>query len=315
MKHHVPIIEVTNLSKSYRSKSGVVHALRNLSFRINSGKSLALVGESGCGKTTATNCITRLVEPDTGEICLAGENFRTAKGSGERRMRGSFGMVFQNPLAALNPRFEIWRSIAEPLRIHAEDLSETARRAQAEAMLTRVGLGARHASAYPSQLSGGQLQRVVLARALILNPQLVFLDEPTSALDVSVQAQVLNLLQDIREATGLSYLFITHNLALVEIIADEVIVMFAGRMVEKGRVSEVFSSPRHPYTMELLRAVPDLSLQHRAAFHALRPVSNQAAAEGGCPYRLRCTRQQPICASSEPHLEDGQHQVACFFPL
>ena len=310
-----PTLKVEHISKSYRGKQATVHALRELSFEIQPARSLAIVGESGCGKTTAAYCIAGLHPVDAGTVYLGGENFSAATGAVQKRLRSGFGMVFQNPLAALNPRMQIWQSVAEPLRVHAPSLPKQARLESAQAILAQVGLSSLHFHAFPAALSGGQLQRVVLARALIMNPRLVILDEPTSALDVSIQAQVLNLLQDLRETRALSYLFITHNLALVEVLADDVLVMYAGRVVEAGPVGVVFARPRHPYTQELINTIPDPSPRNRQNFRHIDVRQASQSAASGCAYRLRCSRVQADCALTVPTIAGQAHAVACLHPL
>ncbi len=223
--------------------------------------------------------------------------------------------MFQNPLAALNPRLRIWQNVAEPLRAHESTLGSAAQEDRAAAMLTRVGLGKQHLRALPRQLSGGQLQRVVLARALILEPRLVILDEPTSALDVSVQAQVLALLQQMQDDLALSYLFITHNLALVETLADTVMVMYAGRVVEAGPSSTVFTRPRHPYTRELIASIPEPTPAKRQMFRTIDAQHIPPAATSGCAFRLRCPRAQADCATQLPPLGADPHAAACLHPL
>lgn len=310
-----PTLSVKNLAKSFVGQHGTVHALRDVSFEIGQGQSLSIVGESGCGKTTAALCIAGLQSLDSGSVALSGKNFSAAPRAEQNHLRRDFGMVFQNPLSALNPRMRIWQSVAEPLRVHQQKLSREIRQQRAHAALEQVGLGVQHFRAFPSELSGGQLQRVVLARALILNPKLVILDEPTSALDVSIQAQVLNLLQELRDTRGLSYLFITHNLALVEVLTDQVVVMYAGRVVESGPAEVVFAKPRHPYTQELIRTIPEATPKNRAVFRAFNAGQIQAAAEVGCAYRLRCAYAKLACASATPPLATAAHAVACLFPL
>lgn len=308
-------LSVKNLTKSFVGQHGIVHALRDVSFEIERGQSLSIVGESGCGKTTAALCIAGLQSLDAGSVTLSGKNFSAASRAEQNQLRSDFGMVFQNPLSALNPRMRIWQSVAEPLRVHQPTLSGEMQQQRAQAALEQVGLGAQHFRAFPGELSGGQLQRVVLARALILNPKLVILDEPTSALDVSIQAQVLNLLQELRDTRGLSYLFITHNLALVEVLTDQVVVMYAGRVVESGPAALVFAKPRHPYTQELIRTIPEATPKNRAAFRAINVGQIQAAAEVGCAYRLRCAHAKIECANVVPPLATQTHAVACLFPL
>ncbi|MBT9458140.1 MAG: ATP-binding cassette domain-containing protein [Burkholderiaceae bacterium] len=306
------VVSVQGLRKSYAGKHGRVQALQGLDFTLRPGKSLAIVGESGSGKTTAAMCVAKLVMPDAGAVHLAGSDFLQADARSSARLRRHFGVVLQNPLTSLDPRVRIWRSVCEPLQVHEPGLTKAQLRERALALLARVGLDANQAERLPHQLSGGQLQRAVIARALILRPQFVILDEPTSALDVSVQAQVLNLLCDLRDEFQLSYLFITHNLALVEIIAHEVLVMYAGAVVERGPVHRVFAQPRHPYTAELLAAVPGgpLSVSEPAT-----AAAESGFAATGCAYRPRCPRAQALCADVQPAPASEAAPVSCFFPL
>ena len=252
-----PLLSVQGLHKSYVGKQGRHWALRDLSFELNAGRSLALVGESGSGKTTAALCLAGLLAPDSGSVHLKGQPLVGASARSLRSLRRHIGLVLQNPLTSMSPRRRLWQSVAEPLRVHEPALGRAACHEQALHWLQRVGLDGTLADRLPHQLSGGQLQRAAIARALVLRPALVLLDEPTSALDVSVQAQVLNLLCDLRDEFGLSYVFITHNLAIVEMVADEVLVMHHGQAVERGAAARVFSAPEHPYTRELLAAIPD----------------------------------------------------------
>ncbi|MFA6312902.1 MAG: oligopeptide/dipeptide ABC transporter ATP-binding protein [Sterolibacterium sp.] len=315
MNEPVPTLSVENLAKRYRAQHGTVYALRDLSFDIPAGHSVSIVGESGCGKTTAAFCIAGLQSIDAGAVYLAGEKFSGASRGVQKRLRKDFGMVFQNPLSALNPRMRIWQSVAEPLRVHDPAVTPLTRQRQAEAMLEQVGLGKQHFQAFPGEMSGGQLQRVVLARALILDPRLVILDEPTSALDVSIQAQVLNLLQELKSTRPLSYLFITHNLALVEVLTDRVMVMYAGRVVEAGPAAEVFAHPGHPYTRELIQAIPDANPGKRQTFPSIEISPVQQAANSGCAYRLRCPHAQTDCAETVPQLGPQARAAACLHPL
>ncbi len=310
-----PPLVVRGLHKQFATPHGIVHAVRDLNLTIAAGRSTALVGESGCGKTTSAFCIAGLQEADAGTVRLGGADFSGASRSEQQRLRRHFGIVFQNPLAALNPRLRIWQNVAEPLRAHEPALGKLAQEERTAAMLTRVGLDKQHLRALPRQLSGGQLQRVVLARALILEPRLVILDEPTSALDVSVQAQVLALLQQMQDDLALSYLFITHNLALVETLADTVMVMYAGRVVEAGPSSTVFTRPRHPYTRELIASIPEPTPAKRQMFRAIDAQHVPPQATGGCAFRLRCPHAQADCAAQLPPLGTEAHAVACLHPL
>ncbi|CAN7517204.1 ATP-binding cassette domain-containing protein [Variovorax paradoxus] len=307
------LVRVAGLNKSYPTRRGRLPVLRDLSFDIAVGRSLAIVGESGSGKTTAAMCLARLTEPDSGAVLLDGQDLITAPSSALRHLRRCFGVVMQNPLTSLDPRMALWQSVAEPLHVHEPGLPAAERKRRAIGWIERVGLSATQAHSLPHQLSGGQLQRVVIARALILQPKLVILDEPTSALDVSIQAQVLNLLCDLRDELGLSYLFITHNLSLVEILADDVLVMFAGAAVERGPVDEVFARPRHPYTRELLAAIPGVDPRVRNYFEVTDRLPRPVAAATGCAYAPRCERAQPRCSNERPEVASEPSPVSCFF--
>ncbi|PTR26451.1 peptide/nickel transport system ATP-binding protein/oligopeptide transport system ATP-binding protein [Rhodococcus sp. OK519] len=256
------LLEVTGLRKSFGGRRGLVGtrkaaapAVHDVAFTIEAGRSLALVGESGAGKSTVGRLVLRLIEPDAGTIRFDGVDVR-ALGSRELRgLRRRMQMIFQDPFSALDPRMSIAEAVAEPLAIH-QRLGRADRDRRAAALLDRVGIGGRYLERFPAELSGGQLQRVAIARALTVEPALIVCDEPVAALDVSVQAQVLNLMQELQDELGLSYLFITHDLALVEVIADRVAVMSAGTIVEEGPVNDVFANPRQEYTRQLLSAIP-----------------------------------------------------------
>jgi ABC-type glutathione transport system ATPase component len=273
MNRATPLLSVQGLHKSYAGQQGRHWALRDLSFELPAGRSLALVGESGSGKTTAALCLAGLLVPDSGSVHLNGHPLVGASTRSLRGLRRHIGLVLQNPLTSMSPRRRLWQSVAEPLRVHEPALGRDACREQALQGLLRVGLDASLAERLPHQLSGGQLQRAAIARAVVLRPALVVLDEPTSALDVSVQAQMLNLLCDLRDEFGLSYVFITHNLAIVEMVADEVLVMHQGQAVERGAAARVFSAPEHPYTRELLGAIPDPDPATRPALQGDQSLS------------------------------------------
>ncbi|MEO3999553.1 ATP-binding cassette domain-containing protein [Mesorhizobium sp. CAU 1732] len=257
------IIEATGLVRDYggggwlTSRKGV-RALNGVSFGLRLGKTLAVVGESGCGKSTLARILT-MIDPQTeGTLRIAGQDVNIARHKPDRSLRRAVQIVFQNPYASLNPRQRIGDALAEQLYLNTED-TKPMRRQKAEAMLERVGLTAEHARRYPHMLSGGQRQRVAIARALMVNPKIVVLDEPVSALDLSVQAQVLNLLKDLQDELGLSYVFISHDLSVVRYIADDVIVMQAGEVVEAATRDAIFSDPQHPYTKKLFAATPSTS--------------------------------------------------------
>lgn len=261
------VLKVSNLRKSYSRGAGVFAsrevaerfvAVDDVSFAVAEGDTLAIVGESGCGKTTLARMISRLIEPDSGEIVFAGRNLLALGSEEMRRQRRAMQMIFQDPFASLNPRMRVGEIVAEPLAIHEKALSKVERGQRAAAMLERVGLGAEAMRRYPHEFSGGQRQRIGIARALILRPKLVVADEPVSALDVSVGAQVLLLLQELQREFGLTYIFISHSLPVVAQVARRIAVMRAGKFVELGDADQVLKHPRHEYTEQLLAAVPEL---------------------------------------------------------
>lgn len=249
------ILELTDLVKVYRSHGREVRAVDGVSFSVEEGTTFGLVGESGSGKSTIARCALRLIEPTSGTSVVDGESILELRGSRLRRLRGRTGMVFQNPVAALNPRVSVAASIAEPLRAHTA-LRGRALQQRVHELLDQVGLGHTHADRLPHQLSGGQSQRVGIARAIATNPRLLILDEPTSALDVSVQAQVLNLLQELRREHRLTYLLISHDLDVVRYMSDTAAVMRSGHLVEMGPATEILIAPRHEYTQHLLDSMP-----------------------------------------------------------
>ncbi|MGN5237204.1 MULTISPECIES: ATP-binding cassette domain-containing protein [unclassified Rhodococcus (in: high G+C Gram-positive bacteria)] len=256
------LLEVTNLTKSFPTgrnllgrRTGWTHAVRDVSFTLDAGECLAVVGESGAGKSTVGRMVLRLIEPDSGTVLFDGEDVLAAKPARLREMRRSMQMIFQDPHSSLDPRMTVLDAVVEPLIVHT-DMDRAARGRRAEELLDKVGIGSRYLGRYPAELSGGQLQRVAIARALTLEPDMIVCDEPVAALDVSVRAQVLNLLRDLQEELGLAYLFVCHDLALIEVIADRVLVMKSGTVVESGAVDQIYKSPREEYTRELLDAIP-----------------------------------------------------------
>lgn len=256
------LLEVTNLTKSFSTrrdflgrKTGWTHAVQDVSFTLDAGECLAVVGESGAGKSTVGRMVLRLIEPDSGTVTFDGEDVRAAKPARLREMRRGMQMIFQDPHSSLDPRMTVADAVAEPLLVHS-DLDRVARTQRVRELLDKVGIGSRYLGRYPAELSGGQLQRVAIARALTLEPKMIVCDEPVAALDVSVRAQVLNLLRDLQEELGLAYLFVCHDLALIEVIADRVMVMRAGEVVETGTVSDIYDHPREDYTRKLLEAIP-----------------------------------------------------------
>lgn len=285
-------------------------ALCDVSFDLFAGETLGLVGESGSGKSTLARAILRLLRSDRGAVMWRGRDLLSCDAKTLRGLRRDLQIVFQDPLASLNPRMTVGDSIGEPLRIFERSLGAPARRERVAAMLERVGLGADTIGRYPHEFSGGQCQRVGIARAMILGPKLLLCDEPTSSLDVSIQGQILNLLLDLQRDSGTAMLFISHNLALVRQLSHRIMVMYSGRLVEIAPRDALFAAPVHPYTRALLASVPSLSETPAAA-----PAAVPAAAPptGGCAYRDRCAYAIAVCATTVPPLEAAaaQHWVAC----
>ena len=326
------LLQVRNLKKSFPVRKGLlqrvvdeVRAVDGVSFTIRQGETLGLVGESGCGKTTTGRAVLRLVEPTGGDIVFRsrrqareGESYReidVAAATPEqlRALRRDMQIIFQDPFSSLNPRMNVGDIVAEPLKVHGVSNGQE-RRAQVADLLQAVGLTRDHAKRYPHEFSGGQRQRIGIARALALNPQLIVADEPVSALDASIQAQVLNLLMDLQEERGLSYLFIAHDLSVVRHISDRVAVMYLGRLVELTGADELFANPLHPYTEALMSAVPVPDPEHRAERIILAgDVPSPIDPPSGCYFHPRCRYAEDICRTETPAYSDagGGHHVAC----
>ncbi len=311
------LLSVQNLTKYFPTRHGVVRAVEDVSFTVAPGETLALVGESGCGKTTVALSLLHLIRPDSGKVNFEGVDIEAGNDKTEKAWRQRLSIVFQNPYSSLDPRMRIRKIVGEPLTT-AYGMRGRALTDRVVRHLAEVGLGPEHLRRFPHEFSGGQRQRIAIARALALEPKLLILDEPTAALDVSVQAQVLNLLQKLQKDLGLSYLFISHNLATVENIADRVLVMYLGRVVEEGPVEQVFASPCHPYTRGLLDSVP--STDPRLRGH-LKPVSGEIPSAlnppPGCAFAPRCARATEACISTPPPLVAAgpKRSHACLHPL
>lgn len=309
------VLEVTNLQKRFATPGGAVNAVNDVSFTLRAGETLGLVGESGSGKSTLGRCVLRLVAPSAGRILFDGHDITTAPESRCRSLRGAMQMVFQDPWAALNPRMTARALIEEMLLLHTR-LSRAERRDEAERLGLRVRLPAAMLDRYPSELSGGQQQRVCIARAIATKPKLIVLDEPTSSLDLSVRAGILDLLAELKEETGAAMLFITHDLGTLRLMADRVMVMYLGRVVEIGPKRAIYAAPHHPYTQALLSAVPQPdpdAAQRRIVLDGDVPSPTRVPA--GCAFHPRCPIAQDICRAERPALREiaaGQ-SAACHF--
>ncbi|MXY74402.1 MAG: ATP-binding cassette domain-containing protein [Acidimicrobiia bacterium] len=312
-------LALTDLTKVFRIKTGAfshaeLRAVDEVSVSITPGRTLAVVGESGSGKTTLARLILRLIDPTGGSIRLEGADITRMKGAALEDMRGRMQIVFQDPYDSLSPWQTVGRTVAEPLILH-ENMSKQDAGDRVSAMLERVGLSPEHARRYPHELSGGQAQRVGIARAMITNPALVVLDEPTSSLDMSVQSQILLLLQSLQEERNISYLFISHDLTVVRYIAHDLAVMYLGKVVESGPAAEVFSSPRHPYTEALLKAAPRPDPHYKTdQVHLLGEQPSALDRAPGCPLYGRCPISEDVCADTPQELveTDPGHRVACW---
>ena len=313
-----PLVRVRGLEKVFRADGRPVRAVAGVDLDILAGEVHALVGESGSGKTTLARCILRLIEPTAGTVEVDGRDVALVSGSDLRALRREMQLVFQDPQGSLDPRMSVLELVAEPIRTHLHPAHSRLEPTVLE-LLEVVGLARRHLDRRPHELSGGQCQRVAIARALALKPRLIVLDEPTSALDVSVQAQILNLLLELRARHGLTYLLISHDLGVVRHLSDRVSVMYLGRIVERAAADEVFLDARHPYSRALLASVPDVaSADARPALIRGDPPS-PADPPPGCPFHPRCwlrdhLEDASICETTAPPPVDAVNRAACFFP-
>ncbi len=318
------LLETRNVKMYFPIKAGVlkrtvghIKAVDGVDLKVRRGETLGLVGESGCGKSTLAKLILRLDDPTDGEVLFEGENIL---GYGRRQMlpvRRDMQIIFQDPYASLNPRMTVGNIVAEPLKTHGIE-GDTKKRVQD--LLDIVGLSSEHYNRYPHEFSGGQRQRIGVARAIALNPKLIICDEPVSALDVSIQAQVVNLLEDLQKEFDLTYIFIAHDLSIVKHIADRVAVMYLGKIVEFADQTDLFKAPRHPYTGSLLSAIPlpdPVKERERQRIVLKGDVPSPANPPSGCTFHTRCPRAQQYCTENVPALESqgSSHSASCFFPL
>ena len=318
------LLEVKELKKYYPISGGFfspkryVKALDGVTFSLEKGETLGLVGESGCGKSTLGRLLVRLEDPTAGEILLEGEDLGKLSGEKLRKKRGAFQMIFQDPYGSLNPRMSVWDALEEALLLHTP-LDKKGREKRIGGLLELVGLKPQHARRFPHQFSGGQRQRIGIARALAVNPRFIVADEPVSALDVSVQAQIVNLLEEIQKETQVAFLFIAHDLAVVEHISRRIMVMYLGKILEEGTSRELCAAPLHPYTEALMGAVPTLDLTKRGRKKSLLKgdVPSPLSPPSGCRFHPRCPYCREICREKEPLLKEvfPGRSCACHFPL
>lgn len=315
------LLEVKDLVKHFPIRQGIifskqvgaVQAVDGISFDVNKGETLGLVGESGCGKTTAGRCILRLIEPTSGQVRFDGKNVPALPKDELRELRKEMQIIFQDPYGSLNPRMTVGDIIGEPLYIH-KIAKGAAKEKRVREILETVGLSAFHARRFPHEFSGGQRQRIGIARALAVDPRLIICDEPVSALDVSIQAQVINLLQDLQEEFGLTYLFIAHDLSVVKHISDRVAVMYLGKIVELTGKAELYRNPKHPYTQALLSAIPEADPTIKKERILLKgDVPSPINPPSGCRFHTRCPKAMDICKTKDPEFVDtgDGHFVAC----
>lgn len=294
---------------------GIVRALDDVSFSINEGETFGLVGESGCGKSTLGLTVLQLYRPTSGKVLFEGKNLAEIGDRDLKPIRKRLQMIFQDPYASLDPRMTVGNIVQEPLNIHKVG-NKVERKERLASLLEMVGLSDAYIDRYPHEFSGGQRQRIGIARAIALNPNLIVCDEPVSALDVSIQVQILNLLEDLQKELNLTYLFIAHNLAVVAHISDRIGVMYLGRLVEMGTTSDVTNNPQHPYTQSLLSAVPEIDKRRqKKRIHLQGDVPSPVNPPSGCRFHTRCPIAKPDCAEQEPQLKQGKsgHWVACHY--
>lgn len=309
------MLEVKNLKKYFKVNAGLLHAVDGVSFKLDEGKTLGVVGESGCGKSTLGRVILHLHDSTAGQILYRGKDITNVPRSELSRLRHEMQIIFQDPYSSLNPRMTVFQTIAEPMEIVGKFSSDEIERRVYE-MMDTVGLARRFVNSYPHELDGGRRQRIGISRALVLNPKFVVCDEPVSALDVSIQAQVLNLMLEIQEELGLTYIFITHDLSVVRYISDDILVMYLGQMVEKALSDELFTHQYHPYTKALISAVPRADIDYKRQKTQLKgELTSPINPKPGCRFATRCNYSKPNCFEESPEIIEvsADHFVRCHY--
>lgn len=310
-----PLLEVKNLKKYFQTPKGMLHAVDDVTFSIDHGKTLGVVGESGCGKSTTGRAILRLLEPTSGEVLFEGQDVLKLSKEQMRRKRTEMQIIFQDPFSSLNPRKTVGQIIADSLKINKIIRDPNARLERVKELMETVGLANRLINTYPHELDGGRRQRIGIARALALNPKFIVCDEPVSALDVSIQAQILNLMKELQKKMGLTYMFITHDLSVVNHFSDDIAVMYLGKLIEMAPAEELFAHPTHPYTQALLSAIPIPSLDNRRERILLKgEITSPIEPPAACRFANRCAYATEKCHGAEPQLKEVSpgHVVSCF---
>lgn len=310
-----PLLEVKGLKKFFKTPKGMLHAVDDVTFTIEKGKTLGVVGESGCGKSTTGRAILRLLEPTAGEVLFDGQDVTKLSKEEMRKKRSEMQIIFQDPFSSLNPRKTVGEIIADPLKINKIVTNKNEMESKVRELMATVGLADRLYNTYPHELDGGRRQRIGIARALALNPKFIVCDEPVSALDVSIQAQILNLMKELQKKMGLTYMFITHDLSVVNHFSDDIAVMYLGKLIEKAPSEELFANPTHPYTQALLSAIPIPSLDNRRERVLLKgEITSPIEPPAACRFANRCPHATDRCRGSEPQLKEIKpgHFVSCF---
>lgn len=310
-----PLLDVRNLKKYFKTPKGMLHAVDDVTFTIEKGKTLGVVGESGCGKSTTGRAILRLLEPTSGEVFFEGQDVVKLSKEEMRKKRTDMQIIFQDPFSSLNPRKTVSQIIADPLKINKIITDKNEQMDRVRELMETVGLADRLINTYPHELDGGRRQRIGIARALALNPKFIVCDEPVSALDVSIQAQVLNLLKELQRKMGLTYMFITHDLSVVNHFSDDIAVMYLGKLIEKAPSEELFAHPTHPYTQALLSAIPLPNIDQKRERIILKgEITSPIEPPAACRFANRCPHATDRCRQAEPQLKEISpgHFISCF---